>query len=306
MNKLYYIEITNQHYEDFKFYLESLENIIIYDGELTEEEIDLELGELSYCGGDLEEKSIERLEDLLSKKKKKIYFKNESEAQKFQLLIKEENNEIIEIFKSEEKNWSEEWKKHYEKIHLGYKDLIIVPSWEKKENKKSEIYIYPGQGFGTGTHETTRLCLKILKGLENKKVDKILDFGCGSGILGIGHHKLLNSHCVYYDIEKAAIENTLINLELNEVDESYYQCLNPSQKNLIKDHKYDLIFANILKHVILAESDFLNSLECNTLILSGILVGQEIEIIDHFKKINYKNNLMMVDGDWVSLLMEKN
>ncbi len=305
MKKFHSITLSAKEYPGLSEKIESYESVIVYEGELEESEIDEKLGELSYCGGDLGDDSIQKLELLIESQGKKIYFSDLDEAKDFQKYLLEVHQIRKDLSEVESKDWSEEWKKHYERIDLGYKNLSIVPSWEKTENKKEEIYIYPGQGFGTGTHETTRLCLKILKGLEDQEVKEVLDFGCGSGILGIGHQKIYSSKVCYFDIEEAAMENTRVNIDLNEISLRDCHVLMPNEKERIKDKSYDLVFSNILKNVLLLESAFLNELNCKNLILSGILVGQEAEIISHFNDLNYENSLMMVDGDWVALLMKK-
>ncbi len=303
MDNYYYIDLESSQLNELNIDLLKFGIEFVYEGELTEAEIDQELGDLSYCGGDLDPQSFEDLEKLINSKNKKIYFTDINKAQHFTEYLRNETGRIYSIKNEDNLDWSDEWKKHYKVIDLKYRNLKIVPSWEKKKNNQNEIYIYPGQGFGTGTHETSRQCLEILADLENEKIESILDFGCGSGILGIGHQKQFSSHATYYDIDNAAVENTRINLELNELKN--YCVFESELKNEIKKRSYDLVFANILKHVILMEADFLVGLNANNIIFSGILIEQKDEIINHFSTQGYSYVSERIENDWVALLMKK-
>jgi len=303
VDNYYYIDLESSQLNELNVDLLKFGIEFVYEGELTEAEIDKELGNLSYCGGELDPQSLEDLEALINAKNKKIYFTDLCKAKHFTEYLRHETGRIYSIKNEDVVDWSEQWKKHYKTIDLKFRNMKIVPSWEKLENKKQDIYIYPGQGFGTGTHETSRQCLEILAEIENEKMLKVLDFGCGSGILGIGHQKQFYSEATYYDIDNAAVENTLINLKLNEV--SNYTLLKSEQKNKIKETHYDLVFANILKHVILLESDFLMGLKAKYIIFSGILLDQKEEVIDHFSNLKYEIISERIENDWVAILMKR-
>ncbi len=303
MDNYYYIDLESSRLNELNIDLLKFGIEFVYEGELTEAEIDKELGNLSYCGGDLDPQSLEDLESLIDSKNKKIYFTDIDKAQYFTEYLRNKTGRIYSIKNEENVDWSQQWKEHYKTIDLKFRNLKIVPSWEKKHNNKDEIYIYPGQGFGTGTHETSRQCLEILLDLENKKIEKILDFGCGSGILGIGHQKQFSSHGTYYDIDNAAVENTAINLELNELTD--YKILKSEQKEEILKNSYNLVFANILKHVILEEAEFLLDLKTDYIIFSGILIDQKQEIIDYFSNRNCIKVSERIENDWVAILMKR-
>jgi len=165
-------------------------------------------------------------------------------------------------------------------------------------------------GFGTGSHETTFLCLKlfldILGDLPYQK--SCLDFGCGSGILGIAFSLIYEdiSPVHYYDIDQVALKNTLQNMEINKREQKYAKLLLPNQRDEI-NRKYSLVFANILQNVLLAEAKYLaNCVEVGGyLILSGLLKGQEQEVIANMTMEN--KNLLFVKtvtkNDWVAVLM---
>jgi len=106
-----------------------------------------------------------------------------------------------------EEDWAHSWKKYYKPIPLGR--VTIVPAWEKYDAKEGEVIIRmdPGMAFGTGTHETTRLVMKIMQD-EIKGGERVLDVGCGSGILSICASKLGAKECYAYDIDPVAVKVT--------------------------------------------------------------------------------------------------
>lgn len=166
-------------------------------------------------------------------------------------------------------------------------------------------------GFGTGSHETTFLCLKLLFETSfNFKGVTCMDFGCGSGILGLALRKIQKDSFVdLYDIDQGALDNCKQNVDLNEVSETGIRYQLPEHKQeFLKS--YDIVFANILKNVLEFESDCILSLlnPKGSLIVSGLLNGQQEDIIDLYTKkletLEYKK--ILVQGDWVALLFENN
>lgn len=279
---------------------------------MDEPEVDAMLGERSYSGGDVPESVIDEVDYNKTgyKHSKKFYFANEEAAKKFQSFLKETHGVESQLKSEEAKDWNEEWRKSYEAIDIDGM-FTIIPEWEKETqtDKNKSLLIYPGQGFGTGSHETTFLCLKqFFKYRSNKEFSQCLDFGCGSGILGLAARKIYPNLAVdLYDIDQAALENTNQNIELNELDKKNLNLLLPKGREKI-NQKYELVFANILQNVLLAEKDYLaNSVEENgLLILSGLLKGQEQEVIDAYKEANPFLELIEVSqkNDWVAVIME--
>ncbi|MBL7665477.1 MAG: 50S ribosomal protein L11 methyltransferase [Bacteriovoracaceae bacterium] len=284
---------------------------------LVESEVDELLGERSYSGGDLPEEVIEEVDAATFEQQNmlKFYFTNES-AHNNALDFKDYLSELkksfqIELEKVEESDWNSEWKKHYAPIHIDT-ELVVYPAWYKS-NEISDtypLYINPGMGFGTGTHETTFLCLTEFKKIssEGQVYPKVLDFGCGSGILGIAA-LLLDpvAEVDFYDIDQKALDNTVENLKINQLELSEHRLLLEEDKAKLAD-KYELIFANILAHILIQEKEFLTSRLTSTgvLILSGILSNQAQAVIDEYelsgelKLINILNK-----GDWVCLQFRK-
>ncbi len=274
---------------------------------LNESEVDKILGKEAFCGGDLSDGLLNHLETEAGKRYK-FFFIDElakPSAESFRDYLKEIGGEKVSLVELEEEDWIETWKKHYSPIELN--KFMILPVWEKDhETIKEKIIINPGMGFGTGTHETTRLCLEILEELYCENTFKTcLDFGSGSGILGIGFQKFCNGEVDYVDIDQRALDNNLENLKLNFLKEL------PISEFYLRDEfklnkTYDLVFANILEHVLIEEFDLLRDslVSGNTLIVSGILLEQRDNIINkfstHFVLEKEKN-----EGDWAALSFRK-
>ena len=158
---------------------------------IDEPRVDQILGDRSYSGADLPIEVINEVDTTvnLGSELIKFYFATPLQATKFQELLLQTYQLSSQVVEKEQQDWNVEWKKSYAPIIID-DELSIVPEWDKtseNENDKSNVFIYPGMGFGTGNHETTFLCLKSAQKYK-KKIDKefkCLDFGCGSGILGI-------------------------------------------------------------------------------------------------------------------------
>ena len=204
---------------------------------------------------------------------------------------------------------NQEWRDTYKAFftHAIVDDaLVVLPDWNASNKDfnsfQRKLLINPGMGFGTGGHETTRLCLKFLNQLEN--VPKVLDLGCGSGVLGNFCELYLSSKVDYVDVDEDALQNCLQNIELNKL--SSHQNVYLRSKYEI-NYKYDLVIANILKPVLELESDLIyNSLSSSGMILfSGLLKDQYIDLINFYEKkfqVNFKYDVFEENG-WVAVLI---
>jgi ribosomal protein L11 methyltransferase len=288
----------------------------VEDFSLEEVEVDEILGERSYSGADIPISVIEEVESTVqsaSTATKKFYFKNEDELNLFSKYLLEELQIESASSKHEVQDWNTEWRKSYKPISI-LDELVIVPSWEKETYRSSipkQIYIYPGMGFGTGNHETTFLCLELLlKSKSLKSGMTCMDFGCGSGILGLALRKY-EAKCEIdlYDIEKEALDNCIQNIELNEISKESIRLMLPADREKFKK-SYDIVFANILKNVLELELDVISSMVSTggSLILSGLLNGQQDDIIELYTQQNPKLELIEVSikGDWVAILFKQN
>ena len=215
-------------------------------------------------------------------------------------LLQELNLKILpkkKITKITQKNWHKEWQKSCVPIKIG-KRLRICPDHSTiNDDKYIQVILNPGLAFGTGSHPTTSLCLEWLEATKlNKK--NVLDYGCGSGILGISAIKLGANHVTGVDIDPQAIQASNENAKKNKVEDSIH-FIHCDEENA---RKYDVIVANILaKPLIGLSSYFSKKLKDDGLIcVSGILTPQTDEIRRAYKSVaNF--SVCHQEGDWVML-----
>ena len=206
------------------------------------------------------------------------------------------HNVQVTIKSLEDQNWERAWLDHFEPLRITEK-LWIVPSWYKPIDENAiNIQIDPGMSFGTGTHESTQLCLSWLADL-NLKDKTILDYGCGSGILAIAALKLGAAKALTTDIEPRSLAATLENAEKNEVTDQIVTYL-PQALPL---QKVDIVVANILAATIIELKDVLLShlADRGQLLLAGILAGQQPLIKQVMPELRWQTR---VQGNWVALL----
>lgn len=278
---------------------------------LDEPEVDALLGERSYSGGDLPMEVLEEVEEALRRRPAtfRFFFSDPGMAEGFLVKVRKETLCESQLEEQEVKDWNAEWKKHYAPIKIN-DQLTIVPAWERgyQSQTKEVIFINPGMGFGTGSHETTYLCLKLFtENVLASPVKNVLDFGSGSGILGLAAMKFFPEARVdFYDIDPEANKNCYHNAEINHLTQHAFRLLLPEVRSKLQP-QYELIFANILENILVQERDALVRMcpQNGWLILSGLLNHQARTIIDLYSK-----DLTLVrelkKGDWSALLMRKN
>lgn len=209
-----------------------------------------------------------------------------------------------EILTSEcnQEDWINNWKKYFKPINVGEK-LLIQPLWQdQNENTQDKIVlkIEPGLAFGTGSHDTTKLCLELIEKYLNAN-DKVLDVGCGSGILSIASLLLGASYATGVDIDSLAIKTANENARVNNVQDRFNAvCGNLTEKIL---GTYNIIVANIVADVIIKLSkDVCNFMTHNTTyIMSGIIESRRDDVlsslINRFNILEEKNQ-----NGWVALV----
>ncbi|HSH36021.1 50S ribosomal protein L11 methyltransferase, partial [Schnuerera sp.] len=185
---------------------------------------------------------------------------------------------IMEVY---EKDWAEAWKKYYKPIKIGEK-IVIKPTWEKYEKKDEEIVIEldPGMAFGTGTHETTIMCIEALE-TYMKKGDTVWDIGCGSGILSIVAAKLGAKKVIGVDLDKMCTKISNENIKINKV----YDSVEIRHGNLFNsvDEKANIIVSNIIAEVIIDMVDHIDEY----LLKEGIFIASGI-ILEKVEKVKEK------------------
>lgn len=238
----------------------------------------------------------------------KIYFNQDlegrKEAQRFRksLLDSIESVKIVEE-DVDNSNWEEEWKKSYQSFEIG-KNIIIKPSWEEVDRKdKMIIEIDPKMAFGTGSHETTSMCMEYIED-EDLKGKKILDIGCGSGILSILASRLGADHIDAVDIDDYALASTKDNARINGIDniETFYSDLFSHTEG-----GYHIIFANILAEILVDMIDQSKDQleEEGLLILSGIIRERQDLVTQALERNGYRLIDKKYKGDWVLLVAQK-
>ena len=208
----------------------------------------------------------------------------------------------IELDEVYEEDWANNWKKYYKPTKLGNR-IIIKPSWESYEPLDDELIIEldPGMAFGTGTHETTALCVEqIEKYVDSKK--SVLDVGCGSGILSIIAAKLGSKKVLGVDIDELAVKVSKENAEINNVSD--YVMFKKGDLIDVVGEKYDVVVANILAEVILIlNKDIKKCLKQDGLfIASGIILDKEEQVKKSMREVGLEIIDTIKKGEWLCIV----
>lgn len=213
----------------------------------------------------------------------------------------------ISISGLNEEDWANSWKEYYKPIRIGER-IVIVPAWEKYEAKENDIIVRmdPGMAFGTGTHETTRLVIGLLEKYVRAE-DRVLDVGCGSGILAICAAKLGAGECKAYDIDPVAVKVARENIKdsglsnvtcdvsdlLRQVDTAYAP--------------YQVICANIVADIIIRMTPDVGRLmdETSVILASGIIVERSEDVIRCFEEHGFKIVEKAEENGWCALAVKK-
>jgi ribosomal protein L11 methyltransferase len=278
---------------------------------LDESEVDAILGQRSYSGGDLPQQVLDEVEQVVLNRPTtcRVFFENEDNARAFMAWLKTRLLCEIQLERCQSEDWNAEWKKHYAPIQIGH-ELEIIPAWQTDyvSTARRQIFIYPGMGFGTGSHETTFLCLQMLVDhILNSEVERVLDFGSGSGILGLSALLFFPTAKVdFYDIDPEANKNCYHNAELNHLANHSFRLLLPDWRDKLLP-SYDLVFANILESILLQERDFLTATVApqGHLVLSGLLLPQLDNIIAAYQTKGMLLISRLEKGDWGALLFKR-
>ena len=216
-----------------------------------------------------------------------------------------------------DQNWMEAWKQYYKPILIGER-LLILPAWMESPNpERIAIKIDPGMAFGTGTHPTTQLCLELMErssdllGLKDLTGLRVIDVGCGSGILSIAAIKLGAKTVVGVDIDEESVKNSRENADTNGVGDELILGVGSVSEILEGQFAFKqapLVVANILAPVIVRLFDAgLADLiaEHGAIVLSGILFEQEQNVIEAGQAQGLRLNERRQIGDWVALTMSR-
>ncbi|MDX9714532.1 MAG: 50S ribosomal protein L11 methyltransferase [Dissulfurispiraceae bacterium] len=201
-------------------------------------------------------------------------------------------------------DWNEEWKKSFFPINIG-KKLVITPPWLKRDQgNRIEVIVDPAMAFGTGHHETTARCLQLIENLsECLQMSSFLDLGTGTGILSIAASKLGCKRVVAVDNDTAAIEAAEKNIANNKLDN--IALITGTIDNT--SGEFELIAANIISEtlILMAEKIIQRLSPGGSLILSGMISGQEDDVLTKYINSALKLSEIFYDGKWATLLMRK-
>lgn len=208
----------------------------------------------------------------------------------------------FELEEKETEDWSKKWKEQWDVTHVTNK-IAVVPDWIEYQPKDDEVIIKlePGCAFGTGTHQTTQLCMKALEKYM-KKGDRVADIGMGSGILSILAKKLGASYVYGCDNDDTVIEVAKENAKKNGVECEFE--LGTADK---VHEKFDFVCANIL-HFVLAEimGDLKNLMKTGALMsLSGILDEKKQMVIDAYQKEGLELVEEIPQDQWTSFVVKR-
>ena len=220
----------------------------------------------------------------------------------------------IEESQTEDVDWVNNWKQYFHQFYVD--DILIIPSWEDvkpEDEDKMIIHIDPGTAFGTGMHETTQLCIRQIRKYVTDQT-RILDVGCGSGILGMLALKFGAAYSVGTDLDPCAIDATHENMEVNGISRDRYEVM---IGNIIDDKEiqdrvgyrcYDIVAANILADVLTQLTPVIvDQLKPGGIyITSGIIDDKEQTVVDAVKAAGLEVLDVTYQGEWVCVTARKN
>ena len=212
------------------------------------------------------------------------------------------------IQEAEYKNWNEEWEEAgFERININDSITIYDARHDDGAGIASgiSIGIETKQAFGTGTHETTRMIVSTLLNIDLKG-KRVLDCGCGTGILGIAASKLGASEVVGYDIDEWSSENAIHNAELNGVDNMKVMLGDASVLKSVEG-KFDVVLANINRNILLADMPAFVSVmaDDSLLILSGFYASDVDLLIEKASSLGLSKIDSKSDSEWTCLVLKK-
>ena len=230
----------------------------------------------------------------------------QSSLKEFLTTVPEKEVRLVDSEEIEEKDWNAAWEAEIQPVKIS-SELVISPSWKIDEARligtKHLLIIDPKMSFGTGHHETTRLCLKAIEDIDC--LDRtVLDIGTGTGALAM--YALLRGgrYAVGIDTDEWSYKNVIENRERNSLPESKFDVRHGDLSQRVKhDELFDIILANIHRNILLAIAKDMaahQQIDCR-LILSGILEYDTKEVVTAYEEAGYSLNLIMQENEWIAL-----
>lgn len=216
----------------------------------------------------------------------------------------------ITVKNIKEEDWANNWKKYFKPFEAG-KRLVVKPTWEVYDNKENKtiLEIDPGNVFGSGSHETTKMCLEAIEGYV-KKGDKILDIGCGSGILSVASVLLGGDFVDCIDIDKNAAQVTAENMALNKISSEKFKA---AAGDILTDlefdkeysgNSYDCVVANIVADIVIELSGMVpRYIKKNGIFISsGIIAEREDEVKENLLENGFSIIETKMMGSWRAIV----
>lgn len=294
-----YIEMTINTSKDKK---DIIEGILFDYGIYTTEEISSDIvDELDQDEKDwdfIDYPLLNSSEDIFALR---VYPENMEDANNLKAELSEKKLGQCLLEEKDDEDWANNWKKYYKPIEIGER-LAIVPEWEDYDNdKRTVIKINPGMAFGTGTHESTYMCLELLEKYVNKD-DEIFDIGCGSGILAIAGLKLGAKKALLVDIDEKCIDASHENAGLNDLEDK----MEIKKGNLLDVVKgrADLIVSNIIAEIIVDEiKNLKNHMDKGGIFITSGIIKERRQMVIHALE---ENGFEIIDelekNNWVAIV----
>ena len=213
----------------------------------------------------------------------------------------------ISISGVNEEDWANSWKAYYKPIRIGER-IVIVPAWEKYEAEENDVVVRmdPGMAFGTGTHETTRLVIGLLEKYVQKGI-KVLDVGCGSGILAICASKLGAGSCKAYDIDPVAVKVARENIKDSRLSNVTCDVSDLLRQVDTDEAPYGIVCANIVADIIIRMTPDVGALmdEQSVILASGIIVERSEDVVACFEANGFRIVERVEENGWCALAVKK-
>jgi len=208
---------------------------------------------------------------------------------------------LVTFSKVNEEDWENNWKKYYKPTKIGNK-IVVKPIWESYEAKEDEVIVEldPGMAFGTGTHETTRMCVEALEKYVTPN-STVFDIGTGSGILAIVAAKLNAEKAIGVDLDPVAVDSAKQNVEYNKI--SNIEILHGNLMEVV-DGKAEVVVANIIADIIMfLAGDVKKFIKPEGyFISSGIIKDRRADVENKLVECGFKIEEVNVQGEWVCIV----